>query len=326
MIDAHIHFSQSMGAERLKEIIKEMELEAIALLCIPKGGTVPVEEDAFAFRSSCDIPVYIFGGLSRSIYRQGMSVSEFAANADAELSRLLALGCTGIKMLEGKPDVRKAFAVPDFDSEFYDLFFDRLEREQIPLIFHVNDPEEFWDSEHVADYVKKAGWFYDSTFINNEEQYAQILRLLANHPNLKVLFPHFFFLSNRLERLAEILERYPNVRIDLTPGIELYYNLSSQQETAKQFINRYQKRIIYGTDIGARTLIRTDDVLLSLEECRSRVSLIRNFLETRGDYLLTEDGYYVVERKPTVMHGLGLSDDVLENIYRQNFLDFIRKN
>lgn len=326
MIDAHIHFSQSMGAERLKEIIKEMELEAIALLCIPKGGAVPVEEDAFAFRSSCDIPVYIFGGLSRSIYRQGMSVSEFAANADAELSRLLALGCTGIKMLEGKPDVRKAFAVPDFDSEFYDLFFDRLEREQIPLIFHVNDPEEFWDSEHVADYVKKAGWFYDSTFINNEEQYAQILRLLANHPNLKVLFPHFFFLSNRLERLAEILERYPNIRIDLTPGIELYYNLSSQQETAKQFINRYQKRIIYGTDIGARTLIRTDDVLLSLEECRSRVSLIRNFLETRGDYLLTEDGYYVVERKPTVMHGLGLSDDVLENIYRQNFLDFIRKN
>ncbi|MCI8582422.1 MAG: amidohydrolase family protein [Dorea sp.] len=326
MIDAHIHFSQSMGAERLKEIIKEMELEAIALLCIPKGGAVPVEEDAFAFRSSCDIPVYIFGGLSRSIYRQGMSVPEFAANADAELSRLLALGCTGIKMLEGKPDVRKAFAVPDFDSEFYDLFFNRLEREQIPLIFHVNDPEEFWDSEHVADYVKKAGWFYDSTFINNEEQYAQILRLLANHPNLKVLFPHFFFLSNRLERLAEILERYPNVRIDLTPGIELYYNLSSQQETAKQFINRYQKRIIYGTDIGARTLIRTDDVLLSLEECRSRVSLIRNFLETRGDYLLTEDGYYVVERKPTVMHGLGLSDDVLENIYRQNFLDFIRKN
>ncbi len=326
MIDAHIHYSHSMGEERLKEIIKEMELEAIALLCIPKGGADPVEKDAFAFRDSCDIPVYIFGGLSRGIYRQKMSVSSFAADADAELSRLLELGCTGIKMLEGKPDVRKAFPVPDFDSEYFDSFFERLEREQIPLVFHVNDPEEFWDSETVADYVKKAGWFYDGTFINNEEQYAQILRLLARHPHLKVLFPHFFFLSNRLERLAEILDSYPNVRIDLTPGIELYYNLSAQGQTAKQFIHRYQNRIIYGTDIGARALIRTENVLLSLEECRSRVRLIRGFLETEGDYLLTEDGHYVVERKPTVMHGLGLSDDVLNKIYRQNFLNFINKD
>lgn len=64
-------------------------------------------------------------------------------------------------------------------------------------------------------------------------------------------------------------------------------------------------------------------------ECVALAALLcytHNFLETRGDYLLTEDGYYVVKRKPTVMHGLGLSDDVLENIYRQNFLDFIRKN
>lgn len=326
MIDAHIHYSRSVGPQRLKKMIEEMNLEGIALLCIPKGGTIPVEEDAFAFRDSCSIPVYVFGGLDRSIYSPGLTPSAFSKRADRELSRLLALGCTGIKMLEGKPDVRKAFPVPDFDSEAFAPFFRRLEQEQIPVILHVNDPEEFWDGEHVADYVKKAGWFYDDTFINNEEQYTQILNVLERHPRLRILFPHFFFLSCQLKRLAKILDSYPNVRIDLTPGIELYYNLSAQGDAARQFIDRYQNRIIYGTDMGARALIRKEDVPLSIEECRSRVKLIRDFLETKGDYLLTEDGYYVVEREPVIMHGLGLSEEVLNKIYQQNFLDFINRN
>lgn len=149
---------------------------------------------------------------------------------------------------------------------------------------------------------------------------------MERHPRLRILFPHFFFLSCQLKRLAKILDSYPNVRIDLTPGIELYYNLSAQGDAARQFIERYQNRIIYGTDMGARALIRKEDVPLSIEECRSRVKLIRDFLETKGDYLLTEDGYYVVEREPVIMHGLGLSEEVLNKIYQQNFLDFINRN
>ena len=142
---------------------------------------------------------------------------------------------------------------------------------------------------------------------------------MERHPRLRILFPHFFFLSCQLKRLAKILDSYPNVWIDLTPGIELYYNLSAQGDTARQFIDRYQNRIIYGTDMGARVLIRKEDVPLSIEECRSRVKLIRDFLETKGDYLLTEDGYYVVERDPVIMHGLGLSEEVLNKIYHRIF-------
>ena len=59
MIDAHIHFSQSMGAERLKEIIKEMELEAIALLCIPvqpSARSLESSASALAANSGTDIP------------------------------------------------------------------------------------------------------------------------------------------------------------------------------------------------------------------------------------------------------------------------------
>lgn len=323
MIDSHIHFSASAGTDRLNQLIAEMKLNKVALLCIPKGGVTPVESDAFAFQKQCPVPVYVFGGINRTIYQEGISPDECSKLLCNELTRLLSLGCTGIKMLEGKPDVRKRFPIPDFDSLHFDAFFKRLEAERIPVNMHINDPEEFWDAKNVAEYVKKAGWLYDESFINNEVQYGQILRVLHRYPKLKIVFPHFFFLSLQLERLSDILDAFPNVRIDLTPGIELYYNLSKQHEQAVRFFERYQNRILYGTDIGARALIRTEDVALSLPESRSRVKLIRDFLETKGNYLLEEDGYYVVERKPTVMHGLGLSSSVLEQIYEQNFLDFI---
>lgn len=328
MIDAHIHYAASVGMDRLNKIIRETGLEAVALQCIPKGGLLPVEEDAFAFKEQCSVPVYVFGGIARSVYDTADlstdSASRLSGRLDKEVTRLMDMGCTGIKMLEGKPDVRKHFHVPDFDSPVWETYWARLEEEQIPVYMHINDPEEFWDAEHVADYVKKAGWFYDGTFIGNEDQYGQILHVLERHPRLKILFPHFFFLSKQLERLSEILDAFPEMRIDITPGIELYYNLSSQADRAREFFLAYESRILYGTDIGARALIKSEDVPLNLEECRSRVKLIRSYLETEGDYLLESDGHYVVERPPVTMHGLGLPGPVLEHIYSYNFLDFIK--
>lgn len=327
MIDAHIHYAASVGQDRLNTLIHEAHLEALALQCIPKGGTLPVEEDAFAFQAQCSVPVYIFGGLDRSVYDTDPARSEtslLSEKLDSEVTRLMNMGCTGIKMLEGKPDVRKNFCVPDFDSPVWEAYWARLETEQIPVYMHVNDPEEFWDAEHVADYVKKAGWFYDETFIGNEEQYRQILCVLHRHPRLRILFPHFFFLSKQLERLACILDAFPEVRIDVTPGIELYYNLSAQGAKAREFFLTYKERILYGTDIGARALIRSENVPLDLDECRSRIKLIRDYLETDGGYLLESDGHYVAERQPAVMHGLGLPQPVLDNIYCRNFLNFIK--
>lgn len=324
MIDAHIHYADSIGADRLNRLIEEQQLSAIALQCIPKGSLFPMEADAFAFRKQCPVPVYVFGGLDREIYKE-TSPDAFSIAADAQITSLMNMGCTGIKMLEGKPDVRKACGVPDFDCSSWTAYWNRLEEEQIPVYMHVNDPEEFWDADNVAEYVKQAGWFYDETFINNEEQYGQILTVLEQFPKLRILFPHFFFMSMQLDRLTEIMHRFPNVRIDLTPGIELYYNLSSQRERAVQFFYEFQDRILYGTDMGARALIKTTPVLLSLDECRSRVKLIRDFLETKGDYMLCSDGFYVLEREPAVMHGLGLPEEILYKIYEQNFLAFIKR-
>lgn len=322
-IDGHIHFAEDLQPERLTAVIEEQKLSGIVLLCIPKGGVRPVEQDAFAFQETCDIPVWIFGGLDRNIFRRQSQKEQTAQELVAEIDRLMGLGCSGIKMLEGKPDVRKHDKVPDFDSDVWEGYWSEAERRRIPIIMHVNDPEEFWDEEQVSDYAKKAGWFYDRTYVNNEEQYGQMFRVLERHPRLRILFPHFYFMSRKLARLASILDLFPEVRIDITPGVELYYNLSENSKEAVRFFERYQDRICYGTDIGARSVIWKDPRPLSMEESRARGQLVTEFLETEGDYMLEADGYYVRDKKPTLMHGLGLPENILEKIYGVNFMSFI---
>lgn len=323
MIDGHIHYAKSIGSDRLQHVIQKYHFSAIALQCIPGGNGIAVEQDAFEFRKSCKIPVYIFGGLDRRIYSLHPDRMQEALLQEAD--RLMKIGCAGIKMLEGKPNVRKQYPIPDFESALWKDYWEYLEEKQVPVYMHVNDPEEFWNPLEVSEFAKKAGWFYDSTYINNEEQYRQILQVLENHPKLRILFPHFFFLSKQLDRLSEILDRYQNVYIDITPGIELYYNLSEQQERAKQFFDRYQERICFGTDIGARAVIKKEPTFLSIEECESRMHLITGFLETKGPYILKPDGYYVAGSEERQMCGLGLQGEILDKIYEKNFLRFAAK-
>ena len=322
MIDGHIHYIEYMGADRLNQVIEDYGYRAIALQCIPSAAGEAVEADAFRFQKQCRVPVYVFGGLDRGIYSFSENRLKEALVEKAE--ELPDMGCTGIKMLEGKPNIRKQVPIPDFDKEVWEDYWSYLEREQIPVYMHVNDPEEFWDAGRVSAFAKKAGWFYDETFINNEEQYRQIFTVLRRHPELRILFPHFLFFSKQLKRLGDMLDAYPNVYIDITPGSELYYNLSENHKEAQAFFVKYQNRICFGTDIGARVLVAEEQKKLSIEECDSRFRLITEFLETKGDYPLRPDGCYITA-EDRVMHGLGLSRELLEKIYEKNFLEFIKR-
>ena len=241
MIDGHIHYIEYMGADRLNQIVEEYHYDGIALQCIPDSAGRESLEDAFHYREQCPVPVYIFGGIRRVLYE--LSEQEMKSALVQEVQSLMKKDCTGIKMLEGKPNVRKYYPIPDFDQPVWEDYWAYLEREQIPVYMHVNDPEEFWDASQVTEFAKKAGWFYDETYVNNEDQYRQMQNVLERHPKLRILFPHFYFMSRQLPRLSELLDTFENVRIDITPGSELFYNLSEDQEHAIPFFEKYQDRI-----------------------------------------------------------------------------------
>ncbi len=320
IIDGHIHYAHYSYEEPLMSILADAGIEKLAVVCTPDEERLSLVPDAMLLKAQHPEKVYVFGGLDISPL---FITPDIAGEAFAHYVDVLSqMGADGVKMVEGKAEMRKRLPLPDFDSEIYGPYWEKMAETQTPLIFHVNDPEEFWDAEKVPDWAREMGWFYgDGTYIDNEEQYQQVLNVLDRHPDLNVTFAHFFFLSGQLGRLGGYLERYPNMHIDLTPGIEMYFNFAKDPDKARDFFIQYQDRIIYGTDIGARALLRDREAGIEEEESLARIEVVRGFLENEGSFKLTHEGF-LFGGSEAVFQGIGLPDEVLDKIYYQNFEAF----
>ena len=168
-----------------------------------------------------------------------------------QLEQALAQGFDSVKMLEGKPDTRKRFGIPICDP-ILDPYYDRIAKAGMPLLIHLGDPHESWDESKCDPWALAHGRCYAGKgFLSVEELYAESEALLQKHPDLRVIFAHFYFLAEDLDRAAAFLDRYPNACFDLTPG--KHYEIFSRPElweTARAFFLRYADRLIYGTDVN----------------------------------------------------------------------------
>ena len=316
--DCHIHYAHPNLMKGLISACDKLGLDKINIVCTPDMKRLSLIPDALHLKSHYPERVYVFGGLDVSVYfREPRRAGKLFADS---IEYLMGLGCDGIKMIEAKPQIRKMLPIPAFNSDIFAPYWEKLSQTQFPLLMHVNDPEEFWDVKKAPKWAFDRGWFYgDGSYINNEEQYLEILDVLKKNPTLRVIFAHFFFMSSHLERLAEILEEYPNVSVDLTPGIEMFFNFSKNPEKARDFFIRYQDRILFGTDIGAKALLGDPEEGIKYEESRGRVSVVRNFLELDIEYHLPAGSGFLFGEDKTLLHGIGLPKGVLEKIYKSNF-------
>ena len=318
VLDGHIHFGHPNYMSGLIEILGEQGVEKFNIVCTPHPARLSLVPDALFVKAHHPQRTYVFGGLDVSpLFMMPDKCGEMFA---AYVSQLLDMGCDGIKMIEGKPDLRKNLPIPPFDSPAYEPYCATMEERGVPIVFHVNDPEEFWDAEQIPDWATEQGWFYgDGSYINNEDQYTEVINVLERHPKLKVIFAHFFFLSAQLPRLSDLLDRFPNMCIDLTPGIEMYHNFGRDPQATRDFFLKYQERILFGTDIGAKALLSTPEKGIEADESAVRVQVVRRFLEEEGPFELDVDAGFLFGKFGGSFHGLGLPEDALKKIYSGNF-------
>ena len=320
IIDGHIHYAHYSYQDSLMSILNEAGIDKLAVVCTPDESRLSMVPDALVLKREHPQDVYVFGGLDISPLFIAPDVAGEAFANDVDVLR--KMGVDGIKMIEGKAEMRKRLPIPDFDSDVYAPYWEKMADTQTPLIFHVNDPEEFWDADKIPGWARDMGWYYgDGTFIDNEEQYRQVLKVLERHPDLNVTFAHFFFLSAQLDRLARYFDRFPNMHVDLTPGIEMYFNFAADLDRTRDFFIKYQDRILYGTDIGARALLADRKAGIGREDSLARVEVIRGFLENEGPFTLENEGFLFGGRD-AVFEGINLPDEVLDKIYWKNFTRF----
>ncbi len=318
IIDCHIHFPHYSLMDQLIKVADQANFDRFNIVCTPDQARMSLVPDALHLKAHFPERVFVFGGLDVSAYfRAAQAAGEiFAQNVDY----LSLLGCDGIKMIEGKPQMRQMLPIPDFDTPTLAPYWHKLAESQFPLVWHVNDPEEFWDRARIPSWALERGWYYSGGgFVNNEAQYTQVLNVLKRNPRLKVIFAHFFFMSAQLPRLSRILDEYPNACVDLTPGVEMYFNFSVNLAATRDFFLRYQDRILFGTDIGAKALLVDPSQGIQPAESLERVNLIRRFLESDGEFTLNSESGFLFGNSGTPLHGIALPEDVLQKIYCKNF-------
>ena len=321
-LDAHVHFAHPLTADTLIGFMDENQIAQANLVLVPHRQRLTAVPEAMVAKAKYPGRFYVFTSLDVSEYfRHGKEVGKYMA---AFVKKMRALGCDGLKLIEGKPNMRRIMPCPDFDDPAWEPLWDYAEKTALPLLWHVNDPESCWGKpEDAPRHIRMAGELYDETYINNEIQYRQILNILDRHPNIRIIFAHLFFMSAQLPRLAEILDKYPNVMVDITPGLEIYVNLSKNPEEAKAFFQRYQDRIVYGTDIGARCVLAAGPSSFDVREALARMDLIDGLFDPETDRVMKEDGAYLINTDDFTQRGFGLDPEILHKIYGGNFRTFV---
>ncbi len=305
--DAHIHiFWNMLLAEREKQLATLMEkfnYDTVTILAIPYNSTRLTKcrdftDNLTAFYLKCKMPgrVYAFAGLNHH-YDETKNTPEFYAE-QAEF--YMKAGFDGIKMIEGRP--RQRHITGGFDDPKYDLLYKYCEEHQVPLVIHSNAPDCCWTdgkspAKDLGDHGAVMSWM---------DYHNEIVGILEKYPKLRLTIAHFAFASQHDKEASELLDRFENVYLDVCPNQFMYMDFGQKPEIWGPFFEKYQDRLIYGTDIGSNT---TD---LDGTEATALVHMVKGFFEDDRPY--SELGYPIIPIKT--------DEKILRKIYKENMLRF----
>ncbi|MCE5271489.1 amidohydrolase [bacterium] len=229
-------------------------------------------------------------------------------------------GAVGVKVWK---DIGMLLRDPDggyvqIDDPRFGPLLDYIESQGRTLVAHIAEPRSCWLpldkmlSPNDSDYYGQHPQYH--AFLHPEmPDYWTIIaardRMLAAHPRLRVVGCHLASLEFDVDEVAARLERYPNLAVDLAERV--YYLQLQDRKKVRDFVLKYQDRILYGTDLVvdsagdptrplAASLARTDSVY---------AQDIRYF---------ATDGLLTDWKVPGQFQGLALPDSVLKKLFCDN--------
>jgi predicted TIM-barrel fold metal-dependent hydrolase len=236
-----------------------------------------------------------------------------------ELERAHNDGARGLKVLKSlglylRERVTEGPLIKVDDPRF-DPMWEAAGALKMPITIHVSDPEAFflpidrfnerWEELHVHP-----DWsFHGKDFPSNQELLEARNRVYARHPNTQFITLHVGNDAENLGYVAECLDKFPNMHVDLAARIG---ELGRQPRTAKKFFDKYQDRILFGTDATPHADKYPQQVYNEA------------LYETYFRFLETEDEYFDYAPSPIPpqgrwrIYGIGLSEQVLKKVYYQN--------
>ena len=223
----------------------------------------------------------------------------------AQLEAAAKLGAKGLKVykslgLTDKDRSGKRIAV---DDARLDPIWKRCGELGLPVLIHSAEPAPFFQpkderNERWLELKQEPSRFRPpDKYPPFETILAEQHHLFRKHPGTKFIDAHLGWLGSDLARLGKLFDELPNVSTELGAVLA---ELGRQPRFAREWLIRYQDRVLFGKDTYKK------------EEYYTYFRV----LETADEYF----DYYRKRHAHWKMYGLELPDGVLRKIYYENAL------
>ncbi|HEV3201151.1 MAG TPA: amidohydrolase family protein [Bryobacteraceae bacterium] len=207
------------------------------------------------------------------------------------------------------------------DDPRFDPMWDACGQLNMPVAIHVSDPVAFFTptdrfNERFEELNNHPDWsFHGGDFPSNAELIEARNRVFARHPKTQFIGLHVGNFAENLDNVSEALGRFPNMTVDMAARIG---ELGRQPRRARQFFDRHQDRILFGTD-AVPDGHETPQQLFGDE----LYEIYYRFLET-GDEYFDYAPAPVPPQGRWRIYGIQLPDSILRKVYYQNAARVLR--
>jgi len=200
------------------------------------------------------------------------------------------------------------------DDRRFDPMWDAAGSLKMPVAIHSSDPEAFFlpidrFNERWEELHAHPDWsFYGKDFPSNRELQEARRNVMRRHPATQFVCLHVAD-SEDLAYVAECLDEHPNMHVEIAARIG---ELGRQPRAAYQFINKYQDRVLFGTDAIPGGVDTPQQVFND-----QLYEIYYRFLETQDEYFDYAPAVTPPQGRWRI-YGIGLSAQVLRKVYSEN--------
>jgi len=242
---------------------------------------------------------------------------DFAQNTVKRLQQAFADGAIAVKIwknigMELKTADGK-YVMPD-DPAFAPIYR-AIAAENKTLVAHVAEPSSCWqppnpDSPDYDYYRENPEWYM---YLHPDHPRKEVIlaardHLLEQNPKLRVVGAHLGSMETDVDEIARHFDRYPNFAVDTAARME--YLMIQPREKVRNFLIKYQDRVVYGTDLE---FLANESTAEALKDWQDTYARDWKFLAT--DQMLQLRGREI--------EGLNLPEPVLRRLFHDNAVRWI---
>jgi predicted TIM-barrel fold metal-dependent hydrolase len=259
-IDSHIHINSDDGAFE-DQAAKDNFI--LITLNVDHGDSANIRmQYNYAVSTVRKHPGRVFFGPTFLFDTTAWGTEEWSKKIISQLEKDIVPGVVAVKIWKNV-----GMTVRDRSGKFImvddpglDPVIKFIKSKGLPIAGHLGEPRNCWlplsemtvssDSNYFSR-NPKYHMFLHPEFPSYEDQIIARDNMVRKNPDLTFVGCHLASLEWNVDSLAARLDRYPNMAVDMSARIcHLEYQSAKDRDRVRNFIIKYQDRLLYGTDEG----------------------------------------------------------------------------